>query len=59
MNRHNGSGLRGDGGLYLIWVYATGLFFNINEYRLAAIPPNTVSSCYKTIRRGYDLTSYT
>ena len=49
MHWHNGGSFWSDGSLYLVWIKITRCRVNVNEYRLATIPPNTVSSSYEAI----------
>ena len=54
MHRHNGCGLRGDSSLNLGWVDVARLSFYIHKNRLDAVPPQGMSGCHKTVRRGDD-----
>ena len=57
MDRHDGCGLGGDGGLNLFGVDATGFFLNIHKDGLTAIPPDAMGGGDKAIRGGDNFAS--
>ena len=52
---HDGGGLRSDGSLDLVGVYATGALLNVYKHWTAAVPPDTVRSSHEAIGCGDDL----
>ena len=58
VHRHDGRGLRGDGGLYLVGVHAAVRRIDVHEHGLYAVPPDRVGRCHEAERRGDDLAGY-
>ena len=52
---HDSGGLRGDGGLYLIWVETAGALLDIDEDGLDAVPPEGMGGGDEAIGGGDDL----
>ena len=58
VNGHDGRGLRGDGGLDLVWVHAAVRRVDVHEHGLDAVPPDRVGGGDEAERRGDDLAGY-
>ena len=58
VHRHDGSGLRGDGRLYLVGVHAAVRGVDVHEHGLDAVPPDRVGRGDEAERRGDDLAGY-